>query len=164
MNQNFNGKLEKFISELENSDIKINRFVLDKPWGGYLEIHNDSLMIFLKSYFTYDLDLIKTNEISAKILIIKKDKQFSWQYHLKRSEIWKVIKGSIGVSRSQSDLEGEMQKFEIESIIRIKEKERHRAKGLLDFNIIAELWLHSQGEKSDEEDIIRLADDYNRIS
>ena len=47
--------------------------------------------------------------------------------------------------------------------IRLKKEERHRLIGLSDFAVIAEIWQHTDpNNPSDENDIVRLSDDYGR--
>ena len=53
--------------------------------------------------------------------------------------------------------------FNTGEIIHIKLKERHRIVGLNNHSIIAEIWIHIDlNNPSDEDDIIRLQDDYSR--
>ncbi len=48
-------------------------------------------------------------------------------------------------------------------IIEIQKGERHRLIGLSDFGIVAEIWIHTDSvNPSDENDIVRLQDDYAR--
>ena len=48
-------------------------------------------------------------------------------------------------------------------LIKFDKEERHRLVGLSKPGIVAEIWIHTDIEKpSDEEDIIRLQDDYSR--
>ena len=48
-------------------------------------------------------------------------------------------------------------------IIEFQNKERHRLVGLSNFGVVAEIWLHTDSNSpSDENDIIRLEDDYSR--
>ena len=45
----------------------------------------------------------------------------------------------------------------------LKREERHRLIGLKDYAIVAEIWRHTDvGNPSDEDDIIRLKDDFGR--
>jgi hypothetical protein len=39
---------------------------------------------------------------------------------------------------------------------------RHRLIGLDDFGVVAEIWQHTDAIPSDEEDIIRVQDDFGR--
>ena len=45
----------------------------------------------------------------------------------------------------------------------LKQGERHRLVGLEDLGIVAEIWQHTdKNQPSDEEDIIRIQDDFGR--
>ena len=47
--------------------------------------------------------------------------------------------------------------------IKLKKGERHRLIGLNDFAVLAEIWQHTDSNNpSDENDIVRLSDDYGR--
>ena len=48
-------------------------------------------------------------------------------------------------------------------IIKIQTEERHRLVGLSNFGVVAEIWIHTDlNNPSDEQDIVRLQDDYSR--
>ena len=47
--------------------------------------------------------------------------------------------------------------------IKLKQGERHRLIGLDNFGVVSEIWQHTDRDNpSDEEDIVRLSDDYGR--
>ena len=47
--------------------------------------------------------------------------------------------------------------------IRLKQGERHRLIGLEDYAVISEIWQHTDpNHPSDENDIVRISDDYRR--
>jgi quercetin dioxygenase-like cupin family protein len=47
--------------------------------------------------------------------------------------------------------------------ITFKIEERHRLVGLSNFGVVAEIWIHTDlNNPSDEQDIVRLQDDYSR--
>jgi len=47
--------------------------------------------------------------------------------------------------------------------ITLKKGERHRLVGLNEWGIVAEIWIHTDANHpSDEEDIVRLQDDFGR--
>jgi hypothetical protein len=46
--------------------------------------------------------------------------------------------------------------------IRLEQGMRHRLIGLDDFGVVAEIWQHTDAIPSDEEDIIRVQDDFGR--
>jgi mannose-6-phosphate isomerase len=101
--------------------------------------------------------------LSPKILIVKPKARLSWQYHNRRAEIWQVYKGSTGVIKSFTDDENEMKVYKEGDQIILKLGERHRLIGLDDYCVVAEIWQHTDAtHPSDEEDIIRVQDDFSR--
>jgi mannose-6-phosphate isomerase len=95
--------------------------------------------------------------------MVKPNARLSWQYHNRRTEIWQVYKGSAGIIRSDSDIENEMETITEGDQIILKQGERHRLIGLEDFCVVAEIWQHTDANHpSDEEDIIRVQDDFGR--
>ena len=63
-----------------------------------------------------------------------------------------------------NDHENEMEIFKEDDIIHFQKEERHRLIGLSDFGIVAEIWIHTDLDNlSDENDIVRINDDYERI-
>ena len=87
----------------------------------------------------------------------------SWQYHNRRAEIWQIYKGVVGVSRSDSDTENEMEIHNKGDQIILQQGERHRLIGLNETAVVAEIWQHiDANHPSDEEDIIRIQDDFGR--
>ena len=104
-----------------------------------------------------------TNKLSPKILIVAPHKRLSWQYHFRRAEIWKVLAGVVGVKTSATDEEGEIQELAPGSFIKLEKGERHRLIGLEAWGIVAEIWQHTNPENpSDEDDIVRVQDDFGR--
>jgi mannose-6-phosphate isomerase-like protein (cupin superfamily) len=87
----------------------------------------------------------------------------SWQYHHRRAEIWRVIEGEVGVVMSDDDQPNELNSFEPGEIIVLNQGQRHRLVGLSEWGILAEIWQHTNpDEPSDEDDIVRLQDDFGR--
>ncbi len=104
-----------------------------------------------------------TSKLSPKILVVAPNKRLSWQYHFRRSEIWKILSGIVGVKTSATDEEGGIQQLGPETFIKMEKGERHRLIGLDSWGIVAEIWQHTDPESpSDEEDIVRLQDDFGR--
>lgn len=137
----------------------------ERPWGGFLVINEDQSQDFANQFFdSINVENLKIGgKLSPKILIVKPNSKLSWQYHHRRAEIWKVFKGKVGVSRSFDDNEKPLKKLITGDQIKLKKGERHRLISLDDFAVIAEIWQHTDPENpSDENDIIRLSDDYGR--
>ena len=96
-------------------------------------------------------------------MIVAPQKRLSWQYHNRRAEVWTVLSGSVGVKTSATDQEGELQTLIQGTFIQLDKGERHRLIGLETWGIVAEIWQHTDPEKpSNEEDIVRLQDDFGR--
>lgn len=137
----------------------------NRPWGGFYVIDEAQIQKFIECFFSSSQlsDIKITEKLSPKILVVAPYKRLSWQYHHRRSEIWSVHQGPVGVVKSDSDTETPLQIFNQGEIITLKNNERHRLIGLKDWGVIAEIWQHTDTQKpSDEEDIIRLQDDFGR--
>ncbi len=138
---------------------------LNRPWGGFYVINEilseEFFNLFFNIEFKNKIDF--QAKLSPKILVIKPNKRLSWQYHKRRSEIWSVIKGNILVSWSENDNEEDHFKLKAKDQIEIGNKIRHRIIGTDDYALVAEIWIHDdKSNPSDENDIIRLQDDFNR--
>ena len=138
---------------------------MGRPWGGFFVIDESQVSQFKKEFFKDIAETggISVGKLSPKILIVEGNKRLSWQYHRRRSEIWKIIGGVAGVKRSDNDNEGRLEKKKVNDLIFLKQGERHRLIGLDSWGIIAEIWQHTDpDDPSDEEDIIRVQDDFGR--
>ena len=136
-----------------------------RPWGGFFVLAEDQAQKFADTYFNgIAVDELKiSGKLSPKVLIVEPGKRLSWQYHDRRAEIWQVIKGIVGIITSPTDEEGELKEFAPGDRILLNKGQRHRAVGLTDWGIIAEIWQHTDGNKpSDESDIVRVEDDFGR--
>jgi len=154
--------LEDYLRSLHFSTIAVDD---NRPWGGFFVISEGDAQNFLDTFFPEieEGDLSEENKLSPKILIVGPGKRLSWQYHHRRSEIWKLIGGRAGVTTSDSDDENETTYLNKGDIIRLKQGERHRLIGLDEWGIVAEIWQHTDPKNpSDENDIIRLQDDFGR--
>ena len=137
----------------------------DRPWGGFFVIDENQAINFAEKYFPDEnIDELKiTKKLSPKILMVAPYKRLSWQYHHRRAEIWKCIKGTVGVVTSETDAEQLQHTLRVGDIIKLKQGERHRLVGLNDWGIVAEIWQHTDdANPSDEDDIVRVQDDFSR--
>ena len=137
----------------------------DRPWGGFFVIDENQAINFAEKYFPGEnIDELKiTKKLSPKILMVAPHKRLSWQYHHRRAEIWKCIKGTVGVVTSDTDTEQLQHTLHVGDIIKLKQGERHRLIGLDDWGIVAEIWQHTDtANPSDEDDIVRVQDDFSR--
>jgi mannose-6-phosphate isomerase len=160
---------DKIFSEVEES-LKLKHFAIDqsdkgRPWGGFFVIKEEQAQQFANTYFDgLNVDSLKiSGKLSPKILIVAPMMRLSWQYHFRRAEIWRVVSGKVGVIRSSTDEEGDVLTYEEGQTITLKRGERHRLVGLNEWGIVAEIWQHTDdGHPSDEDDIVRLQDDFGR--
>ena len=137
---------------------------LEKPWGAYFCIDENQVQDFSDKFFDgIDVDSLKIeNKLSPKILIVKPNTRLSWQYHNWRAEIWQVHKGQVGVVQSDTNIENKLKNYMPGDQIKLRQGERHRLVGLADYGVVAEIWQHTDEIPSNEEDIIRIQDDFNR--
>ena len=125
--------------KLSNQGLRIDRYDLNRPWGGI------------------------AGKLSPKILLVKPEARLSWQYHHRRAETWRVVEGPVGIVRSATDEEGELVCFEAGETIVLEQGERHRLIGLEGWGVVAEFWQHTDPDyPSNEDDIVRVQDDYSR--
>ena len=133
----------------------------ERPWGYFWCIDGAMLENFITEFFPR-LSL-NINACSAKILFINSHSKLSWQYHNRRKELWSVILGPVGIIHSPTDEQSELIIAQNKDFFIIDEKERHRLIGLDCQAIVAEIWIHTdENNLSDENDIVRLSDDYQR--
>ena len=156
---------QKIRSEFELFGYKVIDYDFDRPWGGFLVIDENQAQKFANQFFKgIDAKSLKIGgKLSPKILIVNSNSRLSWQYHLRRAEIWSIQKGEVGIVRSDNDIENKVEIFSEGDQIRLKKKERHRLIGLDNQSVVAEIWQHTDNENpSDENDIIRIQDDFGR--
>lgn len=151
--------------EIESFGFYVVSHDFERPWGGFLVIDEEQSQDFSNKFFEgLDVNTLKIGgKLSPKILIVKPKSRLSWQYHNRRAEIWQVYKGVAGIIRSDSDIENEMKIYNEGDQIILQKRERHRLIGLDDYSVIAEIWQHTDANHpSDEDDIIRVQDDFGR--
>ena len=158
-----------YFKEIENEIIEKGFKIISKdfnrPWGGFLVIDESQSQDFANTFFDgINVETLKIGgKLSPKILIVSPNSKLSWQYHHRRAEIWRVFKGKVGVSRSFDDIEKPVKILNEKDQIKLKKGERHRLVGLDEFAVVSEIWLHVDPDyPSDENDIVRISDDYGR--
>ena len=137
----------------------------ERPWGGFFVISEYNAKEFSNIYFNgLNTEEIKVSgKLSLKILIIAPNKRLSWQYHHRRSEIWKVVSGEIKVVTSHDNIERKEKNLKEKDEIRLYQGERHRIIGTSEYAVVAEIWIHTDKDNpSDENDMVRIQDDFNR--
>ena len=159
---NYFSKIE---NEILEKGFKIISKDFERPWGGFLVIDESQAQDFVNTFFDgVNLETLKIGgKLSPKILIVSPNSKLSWQYHHRRAEIWRVFKGKVGISRSFDNIEKPVKILNEKDQIKLKKGERHRLIGLDDFAVVYEIWEHTDpNHPSDENDIVRISDDYGR--
>ena len=158
-----------YLREVENEIIDLGFEIISKdferPWGGFLVINENQAQEFANKFFDgINIESLKIGgKLSPKILIVKPNSKLSWQYHQRREEIWKVFIGNVGISRSHDNNQNPIVKLDEGDQVKLEKGERHRLIGLDDYAVLAEIWQHTDSNNpSDENDIVRLDDDYGR--
>ena len=158
-----------YLHEVENKISDLGFEIISKdferPWGGFLVIDENQAQEFANKFFDgINIESLKIGgKLSPKILIVKPNSKLSWQYHQRREEIWKVFIGNVGISRSHDNNQNPIVKLDEGDQVKLEKGERHRLIGLDDYAVLAEIWQHTDSNNpSDENDIVRLDDDYGR--
>ena len=154
--------VKNFLKEKNLAIISLND---NKPWGGYFVIDENDADKFIAAFFPHltKAALTISGKLSPKILVVAPQKRLSWQYHHRRAEIWKLIGGEAAVIVSETDKENDAITLKTGDIIELKQGERHRLIGRNGWGIIAEIWRHTDvNNPSNEDDIVRLQDDFGR--
>ena len=152
-------------NKLNEQGFKIESIDQTRPWGGFFVIDESQAQAFANTYFEgLDVqDLKISGKLSPKILVVGPNKRLSWQYHHRRAEIWRVVNGEVGVVTSPTDEEHELKILKQGDSIRLSQGERHRLVGLESYGVVAEIWQHTDANNpSDEDDIVRVQDDFGR--
>ena len=154
--------LEEVKTKLLSQGFKITGQEYSQVWGGSLLIDESQAADFAKVYFK-DLDQVYLYDANSnlplkpKILLVSPNRSISWQYHLRRAEVWQIILGEVGVVMNTNDEESEMSIKNSGDFIYLQPGVRHRLVGLKDWGVIAQIWQHVDASNpSDENDIIRL--------
>ena len=156
-------EVEKY---LQQNGFKIVAKDFNRPWGGFFVLEEEQAEQFAATYFPgIEIASLKVQggKLSPKILMVQPGKRLSWQYHHRRAEIWKLAAGNAGVVTSRTDEPGAVQRLDPGEVVRLHKGLRHRLVGLDGWGMIAEIWQHTDpANPSDEDDIVRLQDDFGR--
>jgi mannose-6-phosphate isomerase len=138
-----------------------------KPWGAYYKLADEDAGAFIDEYFLGRTvqELGRGGSLSPKFLIFEPGKKLSFQYHHRRAEIWRVISGNLIATITDQDTEGEWKTYAPGKELSYGAEARHRAGAPEggEWVVVAEIWQHTDPENpTDEQDIVRLADDFGR--
>ncbi|HSX17908.1 MAG TPA: hypothetical protein VLE51_00950 [Candidatus Saccharimonadales bacterium] len=150
---------------LSTHTFKIIKLDILRPWGFFFYVDEEQTEKFIEHFYgRAELEGIDTSlSLQPKILAIESGKKLSWQYHNRRSEIWRCIAGSVAVIENRADDEPSPQIISGDDLVTFPQGIRHRASGNNEWGIVAEIWQHTDPQNpSDENDIVRLQDDFGR--
>lgn len=138
-----------------------------RPWGGFVCIDPAQAERFAVDFFA--ASGVETKDkvdapLSPKILFVQPGARLSWQYHHWRAELWCFLTAGAYYRNMSDELPAQPTLARAGDIVRLAAGERHRACGDAQHpTIIAELWQHTDpAHPSTEDDIVRVADDYQR--
>lgn len=140
-----------------------------KPWGGFYRLSDKDAGQFIHDFFPgltlNEARLGKPDvKLSPKFLLIEPDARLSWQYHHRRAERWHFLTDGT-YALSDTDEQPMMINASAGSILQLSAGMRHRvgATNETGYALVAEVWQHTDpAQLSDEDDIVRLQDDYHR--
>ena len=115
--------------------IGVKIYAEDRPWGRFEKFHENKLS-------------------TVKLIYITPNHRLSLQYHTHRNEFWRIINGTAEV-----EVDGKTFSVKEGDNISIGSKSHHRIKALASGCTVLEI---SYGH-FDEDDIVRIEDDFNRI-
>lgn len=156
---------EKLAAYIQHQEYTIVSSDFNRPWGGFFVLDEKDADRFILHFFPgYTKEQLMIGEkLSPKFLVVSPNKRLSWQYHFRRAEIWRVLSGPVKVATSLTDEEVKPKTYNDGDIIVLQKGERHRLIGADNFGIVTEIWQHTDpAHPSDEEDIVRLQDDFGR--
>ena len=138
-----------------------------RPWGGFVCIDPAQAGQFAADFFAVSEVIAKDNAhvpLSPKILFVRPGARLSWHYHYRRAELWCFLTAGAYYRNMSDELPAQPALAQAGNIVRLAAGERHRACGDAQHpTIIAELWQHTDpAHPSTEDDIVRVADDYQR--
>lgn len=152
----------KYLGDLS---IKVTSTDFNRPWGGFFVIDEASTEHFLNQFFPgYSYEEIANGlNMTPKILVAEPNKRLSWQYHHRREEIWSIVNGPVGVITSETNDQEPVRTVNKGEVVSFGAEVRHRLIGLDTYGVVAEFWKHTDpGNPSDENDIVRVQDDFAR--
>jgi mannose-6-phosphate isomerase len=157
--------MEKTATWIQSKGLTIIDQDFSRPWGGFLVIAEEDSQAFANHFFpgVEGIPIDQGVRLSPKILMVNPGQRLSWQYHYRRREMWTVLEGPVAVATSPTDEELPAKDYHPGDLITLQCGERHRLIGKDSMGIVAEFWIHTDfNHLSDEDDIVRVQDDYAR--
>lgn len=163
-----NETIHSIARHLEDAGYTLAEINADKPWGAYLRLDGGDAEKFCSDFFPSisfsEAQLGNPDaELSPKILLVEPNLRLSWQKHARRAECWTFLTDGY-YHRSDTDDEADRVTAPAGEFVQFAAEERHRLVGNEQApTIVAEIWQHTDaGHLSDENDIVRISDDFSR--
>ena len=112
--------------------------ITNKPWG-------------------YELLFALTQKYAGKLIFVKQGHRLSFQYHNHKDESMYIHQGKVLVELENTDGYQQIKILNSGDCIHLAPLTKHRIKALEDTNIF-------EVSTPELDDVVRLADDYNRIT
>ena len=161
--------LKEVVSLAEQAGYTVADIDDARPWGGFVRFDYKDGDNFVREFFP-EVDPVEARlgnpdaELSPKILLVEPEQRLSWQMHHRRAERWVFLTdGGYYKSMDPEDM-GELVDAKAGDVVQFEAGECHRLVGAeTNMTLVAEIWQHTEQENpSDEDDIVRLQDDYKR--
>jgi mannose-6-phosphate isomerase len=160
-------QVKTMIDQLNYTIVEANE---TKPWGGMYRLADEQAGRFIAEFFPgltlHDAKLGRHDvQLSPKFILLEPGKRLSWQYHRRRAERWHFITAGFYYKNQQDDLPAPVF-APAGTIVQLVTADRHRIGGAdkMQYTLVAEVWQHTDPTHlSDEADIVRLQDDYQRV-
>ena len=142
--------------EIRNKGVE-NSILVNSPYGILLTPKKNQKQVYRTWGFYEVLDNYDCEDFHLKIkkLTILPNKNISYQYHNIRGENWFILKGN-----GETIINGQKNKIKAGDIINISKKEKHSIKAINTLEIIE---VQYGKEKLEEEDIVRIEYDWDKI-
>lgn len=161
--------IDEIVAEAEAAGYTVVDVTKEKPWGGFVRFDFEDGDRFVEEFFP-GVEPIAARlgnsdaELSPKLLLVEPEQRLSWQVHHRRAERWVFLTGGGYFKSMNPDDMGEMILAQPGDTVQFEAEECHRLVGAQTHRtLVAEIWQHTDPEyHSDEDDIERLQDDYQR--
>ncbi len=161
--------MNQIVTLAEQAGYTIADLDIARPWGGFVRFDYKDGDQFVGEFFP-DVDPVEARlgnpdaELSPKILLVAPGQRLSWQMHHRRAERWAFLNDGAYYKSMNPDEMGEIIYAKAGDVVQFEAGECHRLAGVEGaYTLVAEIWQHTDpNQPSDEDDIVRLQDDYKR--
>ncbi|MDO8585542.1 MAG: phosphoheptose isomerase [Armatimonadota bacterium] len=155
---------KRILAEAQGFGLQIFDQDFARPWGGFLRFTEDSLNAFFSAYWEGVDTGAAAGRRDPKVLLVAPAQRLSLQLHHRRSEVWRTLDGPVLVVHGPDRDHLVADVLLPGDVVHIPCGHLHRLAGSLSsWGRVAEIWEHTDPQNpSDEDDIVRVQDDYAR--